>query len=348
VSTLEWIAAIAGAVSVYLSARENIWSWPTAIVNVGLYIVVFRRAGLYSDMGLQVVYLILSIYGWYEWLYGGANRTQLVVSRATRRQWLLATPIALIFWLLLARYTATLSGVALPYLDSGLTTVSLVAQWMMTQEAPRHRGTLSRLSRPGSDWSARLVAQLGWSDGNGTADRGVKRVVLTGSESTGKTTLARRLAEHYGAAWVPEFVRDYAAAKATPLTFEDHGPIARGQIQREDEYIARSRASGAAVLFQDTDLLSTAVYCAHYYGTCPAWIERAIHERRPDLYLLLDIDIPWEADPQRDRGHMRPEMQALFADAVRRSGAPFVVIRGLEEARVDAARAAIEHTLTFR
>ena len=57
--------------SVYLSARENIWSWPTAIVNVGLYIIVFRRTGLYSDMGLQVVYLVLSIYGWYEWLYGG-------------------------------------------------------------------------------------------------------------------------------------------------------------------------------------------------------------------------------------------------------------------------------------
>ena len=176
----------------------------------------------------------------------------------------------------------------------------------------------------------------------------MKRVVLTGSESTGKTTLARRVAEHFGTEWVPEFVRDYAAAKGTPLTFDDHGPIARGQIQREDEYIARSRASGAAVLVQDTDLLSTAVYCAHYYGVCPAWIEQAIHERRPDLYLLLDVDIPWEPDPQRDRGHMRPEMHALFADAVRRSGAPFLVIRGSGEARFDAARAAIERTLTSR
>ena len=133
-STLEWIAAIAGAVSVYLSARENIWSWPTAIVNVGLYTIVFRRAGLYSDMGLQVVYLVLSIYGWYEWLYGGANRTQLVVSRATARDWLIAIPIAIVFWFGLAQYTATLPGVALPYLDSGLTTVSLVAQWMMTRK----------------------------------------------------------------------------------------------------------------------------------------------------------------------------------------------------------------------
>lgn len=133
-STLEWIAAIAGAVSVYLSARENIWSWPTAIVNVGLYIVVFKVAGLYSDMGLQVVYLILSIYGWYEWLHGGENRTQLEVSRATRREWLIAAPVALVFWLGLARYTSTLSGVAFPYLDSGLTTLSLVAQWMMTRK----------------------------------------------------------------------------------------------------------------------------------------------------------------------------------------------------------------------
>jgi nicotinamide mononucleotide transporter len=133
-STLEWVAALAGAISVYLSAKENIWSWPTAIVNVGLYTLVFQRSGLYSDMGLQVVYLVLSIYGWYEWLHGGANRTQLTVSRATAREWLIAMPIALLFWLGLASYTSTLSGVALPYLDSGLTTISLVAQWMMTRK----------------------------------------------------------------------------------------------------------------------------------------------------------------------------------------------------------------------
>ena len=131
---IEWIAAIAGAISVYLSARENIWSWPTAIVNVGLYIIVFRRTGLYSDMGLQVVYLVLSIYGWYEWLYGGKNRSALRVSRASAREWLVATPVAVLFWLILARYTATLPGVALPFLDSGLTTLSLVAQWMMTRK----------------------------------------------------------------------------------------------------------------------------------------------------------------------------------------------------------------------
>lgn len=131
---LEWIAAIAGAISVYLSAREKIWSWPTAIVNVSLYIFVFYESGLYSDMGLQVVYLALSIYGWYQWLHGGAGRARLRVSRATPRIWAISAVVAVVSWLALGRYTSTLPGVAFPYLDSGLTTLSLVAQWMMTRK----------------------------------------------------------------------------------------------------------------------------------------------------------------------------------------------------------------------
>jgi nicotinamide mononucleotide transporter len=131
---IEWFAAIAGAISVYLSARENIWSWPTAIVNVSLYTIIFHRSGLYSDTGLQVVYLVLSIYGWYQWLYGGARHTRLRVSRASRRVWLVAGMTGIAFWLALAQYTSTLPGVSLPHLDAGLTTLSLIAQWMMTRK----------------------------------------------------------------------------------------------------------------------------------------------------------------------------------------------------------------------
>src|SRR5262245_29206785 len=85
-------------------------------------------------MGLQVVYLVLSIYGWYSWLHGGDNRTHLRVSYATSRAWAVAACIGLPFWLLLARYTSTLPGVSYPYLDSSLTTLSLIAQWMMTRK----------------------------------------------------------------------------------------------------------------------------------------------------------------------------------------------------------------------
>ena len=176
----------------------------------------------------------------------------------------------------------------------------------------------------------------------------MKRIVLTGSESTGKTTLARSIAAHYGVEWVPEFVREYAAAKAGALEFSDHGPIAHGQIAREDEYRARSLARDASLLVFDTDLLSTVVYCTHYFGSCPAWIAEAARARRPDLYLLLDIDLPWRADPQRDRGDRREEMQALFRDAVAGSGAPYEEVTGDEERRERSARAAIDRMLGGR
>jgi nicotinamide mononucleotide transporter len=131
---LQWIAAIIGAISVFLSARENIWSWPTAIVNVSLSALIFYQTGLYSDMGLQVVYLALSIYGWYQWLHGGAQRTKLHVSRASTRVWIVVAFIGVVGWLVLGRITSTLPGVSLPYLDAGLASLSLVAQWMMTRK----------------------------------------------------------------------------------------------------------------------------------------------------------------------------------------------------------------------
>ena len=152
----------------------------------------------------------------------------------------------------------------------------------------------------------------------------MKRVVLTGSESTGKTELARQLGEHYGVGFVPEFVRGYAERRHAPLEYSDHGPIARGQMALEDEAIAR----GDALIIQDTDLLSTAVYCDHYYHRVPEWIVEEARRRRPDLYLLLDIDVPWVPDPARDRGDRREEMQDLFERAVRRSGVRYAVIRG--------------------
>ena len=133
-SSIEWVAAIAGAISVYLSARENIWSWPTAIVNVGLYILIFQRSGLYSDMGLQVVYLVLSIYGWYEWLHGGTNRTKLEVSRASNRLWAISAVAGVVGWLVIWSVTRHLQGVSIPSIDAGLTATSLIAQWMMTRK----------------------------------------------------------------------------------------------------------------------------------------------------------------------------------------------------------------------
>jgi nicotinamide mononucleotide transporter len=119
---------------VFLSVRQNIWSWPTALVNVALYSVVFYESGLYSDMGLQVVYFALSLYGWYEWLYGGAGHTTLKVSRTPRRTWLILSVTGLAFWAVDGALTSRLPGVAVPYIDAATATTSLVAQYMMTRK----------------------------------------------------------------------------------------------------------------------------------------------------------------------------------------------------------------------
>jgi len=134
VSPLEIVAALLGALSVWLSVRQNIWSWPTGIVNVVLYAIVFYEAKLYADMGLQVVYAVLSIYGWYEWLYGGAGRTELRVTRTGPRLGLLLGLIAAVGSVVIGLFLHHETDAALPFMDSFLSSTSLVAQWMMTKK----------------------------------------------------------------------------------------------------------------------------------------------------------------------------------------------------------------------
>lgn len=133
-NSLELFAAVVGAVSVWLSVRQNIWSWPTAIVNVVLYAVVFYQAKLYADMGLQVVYAVLSVYGWYEWLYGGEGRTALQVTRTGVRVGGLLALIAVAGSAALGTLLHRQTDAALPFMDAFLSSTSLVAQWMMTRK----------------------------------------------------------------------------------------------------------------------------------------------------------------------------------------------------------------------
>lgn len=169
----------------------------------------------------------------------------------------------------------------------------------------------------------------------------IARVVLTGSESTGKTTLAARLAAHYRTSVSREFVREYALARGGVLGFTDHGPIAVGQMAAEDDAIARAER----VVFLDTDLVSTVVYCEHYFGRCPAWIVESARRRAGALYLLMNIDVPWVPDPARDRGDRREEMHGLFRAGLHALGLPFVEIGGDWDARFASAVRAVDALL---
>jgi NadR type nicotinamide-nucleotide adenylyltransferase len=163
--------------------------------------------------------------------------------------------------------------------------------------------------------------------------------VVTGSECTGKTTLVRALAEHYGTVWVPEFVRGFVEEKGRAPEYKDVETIARGQIALEDQMASRARG----LLIQDTDLLSTVVYSRHYFGDCPEWVEDELRKRAGDLYLLADIDLPWSPDgSQRDRGAQREAMQEAFRTGLIERGFPFVEINGQHEHRLQIAIAAID------
>ncbi len=169
----------------------------------------------------------------------------------------------------------------------------------------------------------------------------MRRIVVTGSESTGKTTLAQMLGERFDTIATSEFSRVYADARGVPLDQHDVEAIAVGQIAMEDRCAPEAR-HGLMVL--DTDLFSTVVYGPHYYGTLQPWIERAALERRGDLYLLLDIDVPWVPDAIRDRGEQRAHLHRLFRGMLERYGLPFVVIGGGWGERYERAVAGVEHS----
>jgi NadR type nicotinamide-nucleotide adenylyltransferase len=167
-------------------------------------------------------------------------------------------------------------------------------------------------------------------------------VVVTGSECTGKSTLAAELAERFGTVASAEFSREYLDRKGHDLDASDIEPIARGQLRTEDE--AATRASG--VIVKDTDLVSTVVYARHYYGSCPPWIERTARVRIGDLYLLLHPDVPWVGDGlQRDREQQRDHMHRLFRERLEAWNATVVDVEGDWEARRATAFAAVERLL---
>ena len=164
------------------------------------------------------------------------------------------------------------------------------------------------------------------------------RVVVTGSECTGKSTLVLQLADQLGIIPTEEFLRNFVADRGALPSLEDLDEVVLGQVGFEDAAVAGCRE----IVLQDTDLLSTVVYSRHYFGTCPSAIIDRLSARLPDLYLLCDIDVPWVPDGlQRDRGDRREEMQGLFESTLKEFGASVANLRGNEAVRLKTAIATI-------
>lgn len=168
------------------------------------------------------------------------------------------------------------------------------------------------------------------------------KVVLFGPESTGKSTLAKQLAEHYNTVFVPEYSRIYAEKKLQQnetLTSQDVLPIAEGQMHLENQLAPQANE----VLICDTDLLETKVYAeAYYHKPCDPVVEKYALENFYDLYFLTYIDIPWEADNLRDKPHERKSMFKAFKKALESYHRPYVLLRGSMEERFELAKKHID------
>ena len=175
------------------------------------------------------------------------------------------------------------------------------------------------------------------------------KVVLFGPESTGKTTLARLLAEHYETVWVPEFARDYLQEKFNRTQiiceYSDLLPIAKGQMRLENELAMEANR----VLICDTDLLETLVYSRQYYeGRVDPLLRKNAELNTYDLYLLTDIDVPWEPDDLRDRPHQREEMFRAFEQALIDYDREFIHLSGSQDQRMETAIDHIDRLLKNR
>ena len=184
----------------------------------------------------------------------------------------------------------------------------------------------------------------------------IKKVVVIGPESTGKSTLCQRLAEHYNTLWVPEYAREYLEKNGTEYSYRDLLTIAKGQIGLEEKAIQKLRgnthhpplATNYSLLFIDTDMYVMKVWAEFVFNKCHNWISNRIAERSYDLYLLCDIDLPWVKDALREYPDkkVRKKLFSLYKYLMANQSAPWHIISGNYKERLEKAIQVIDASIT--
>ncbi|MDA3879411.1 MAG: ATP-binding protein [Prolixibacteraceae bacterium] len=169
------------------------------------------------------------------------------------------------------------------------------------------------------------------------------KIVLTGAESTGKSTLSQSLANHYNGLWMPELAREYVQHIDHRYNYHDIEAIARGQIENERKLSAES-----GLVFFDTWLIITKVWFDFVYGKHPGWLHGEIAKSDVDIFLLCDIDLPWTPDPLRENGgENRKKLHDIYQSELLHYGFDFDIVKGEGKKRLDNAISIIENKINM-
>lgn len=163
----------------------------------------------------------------------------------------------------------------------------------------------------------------------------IKKIAVIGPECTGKSDLSAFLASHFNTVWVPEYARGYLDNLTRPYQQHDLVTIAHGQLRVEDEWTRDAND----LLICDTNLYVIKVWSEFKFGVCDPQILRSIASRKYDLYLLTNVDLPWEADPLREHPDKRQQLYGIYRKEMVSQPVPFIEIKG---ERADRRKTAIE------
>lgn len=205
----------------------------------------------------------------------------------------------------------------------------------------------------------------------------IKKIVIIGPESTGKSTLCEQLAAHYNTLWCPEYAREYLLKHGIQYSYDDLLTIAKGQMRLQEEYerlmmsksenqnwkltanssklqvqgshltVPRSPFATHPPLFIDTDMYVMKVWCEYVFGKCHSYILDQIAERKYHLYLLCNIDLPWVKDELREYPDETPriELYNIYKDILINQSVPWIEISGRNEERLQKATEAVDKLL---
>ncbi len=137
---IEVLGAVTGLIYLYLEIKQNIWLWPLGIVTSAFYIYVFFTSKFYADMGLQVYYLVISIYGWWHWLYGGdpLGKEELRITRTSIKIWVILSLVSIALFGVMTVVLINFTDSPVPYGDAFVTALSITATWMLARKLIEH------------------------------------------------------------------------------------------------------------------------------------------------------------------------------------------------------------------